>query len=771
MFIEQLSEELDQARTDLKASSCTFYVRDSHWSDEFRLVSHSGVLMEEPLYGFASPRSALKIIAEGEFEIFSTDTEDDERFREASLDVDEISESARYLFGDFVQREGIKSSARLIHCNEAGEREAVFFVNFAERIEFDETLKSKIREIFSKLTALKDDLQSELNTQDAEWLSEASRIVSPDRSVVKTDFYPLDDPSAYFIALIKAALKALKIKEGTGLGTIQLYNPEEQTLNLVGHAGDFHHLDEAQKHSVRNGRGIVSWVARMKRALLIQDLDKSHFKDIHVSLNDDTKCELAVPLEAEGELIGLMCLECTEADSFLPHHVRSLWYAANDAAIAYQLHQHASMNRKLLTLCCQATVGELGARASLNDMAKLAKDYLKASFCDLWRYNAHTHQFDSSGASYEEFDPQSRPNGWTQFVQTKMCPIWITDIENVRNYSVYHWIENEWREGVPDKTYPDELNPAPVNQGILSELAIPIVVHGKCIGVAWVKYKRKGLERPKPGLMSLALGFVAEAGLVLDSIERRGLDIINDVGEAITAAIDSRWNSEPCQILDAAVRSVPFESRLGGDFYSRKMIDENTVGILLVDGEGHGVPGSLHMLPIMTAFESSWDSYSTAHVISQLMKTSNAVGVRGSAIYCIFSLIADKKEGDKRWLCVTRAGHESLLVFQKGAAGHWEVKNFPKSPGLILGHPRNEPLIDHRLELSAGDIIVGYTDGLADQREAFDSTSIMEIVSGSLKTEHGQDPGVIAEAIMVQAARQHKGGFKDDATVFVVQVK
>ena len=774
MLIDSLNQKLERARKNFNASSCTLYVSDPHWTDEYRLVAMAGVQKEETMYGFISPVSARRIIAEGGKEVFSTDARQNEQFHEPLLAVNHIPEELCSLFGDFGQREGVQSSARLTHVDGSGKREAIFFINFSTRTVFDKPLKDGIRFFFRDVVAALKGVQEQLIMQDVDWLAEAAEIASPSWPVANIDFSVLDTPDTYFNVVIEAVLKALRIPPGTGLGTIHLYNAEEHTLELHGSFGAIQHPHKAQKHLVGNGQGIVSWVALRNRALLIEELEKSDFKRVHVSLNDDVKSELAVPLEAEGELIGVMCLECTEPNRFLPRHVRSVWYAANKAAVAYMVHQHASMNRNPLKLCLQATVGGFGAHTSLQDMARLAKEYLKASYCDIWRYNPYTKQFDNRGATYEDLVPTVRPEGWTHCIQRLMCPIWISDIRDATRYSICHWEVDKWREGSPEDGRRIELDRATVSQGIRSVLGMPIAIGDDCVGVAWIKYRREGLECPKPALMSFALGFAAEAGLVLDSIQRREVDmkekmIINDVGEQVTDGIKFRWESEKSDfLLDICVISEPFHSKLGGDFYAKKVLDKATIGVILIDGEGHGVEGSLHMLPLMTAFESYWQSYSTAHVISQLTKISEAVGVRGSAIYCIFSLIEDK-----RWLCVTSAGHESLIIFKPLGRGRWSVRYHPDSHGPSFGNPLKEPLIDHRLELSEGDIVVGYTDGLAERGIGFDAIHVVTTVLDFLgkQGDTPADINVLAETLMQLSREQQKGGFRDDATIFVARVK
>jgi serine phosphatase RsbU (regulator of sigma subunit) len=78
--------------------------------------------------------------------------------------------------------------------------------------------------------------------------------------------------------------------------------------------------------------------------------------------------------------------------------------------------------------------------------------------------------------------------------------------------------------------------------------------------------------------------------------------------------------------------------------------------------------------------------------------------------------------------------------------------------------------MDHRIELSPGDVVVGYTDGVAEQYRAFDANHVNNLVMDVL-VQQGDDPKDIANAIMQGSKRQHLDGFDDDATVFVVRIK
>jgi GAF domain-containing protein len=728
----------------------------------------AGVRFQEPMFGFVYTERARGLLGTPEKELFVSVPL--KREQDISPLICDIPLSNRRLFGNFQEREGVMSFARLTETEGLGDCRIVLFVNFSDSLEFADDEKQAMRTALAGLVDIVRSIRTALSSSDLEWRSEATRIASPGQTVISISSSALNEPNAFFSKVIEAALVALNIAPGAGLGVIHLYNAELQLLELRGSFGRIQHPERAQGLSVRTGEGLISLVSLTRRSILIQDLVNSEFKRIHVWLNDDTKSELVVPLEIEGELVGTLCLECTDPNRFVPHHALSVWFAANKAVLAYQLHQLSSMNRKLLNLCWRATAVEGGARVSLDDLATLAKDYLQASSCDISRFNSHTDAFDTGGASFGNFTPQVRKGGWTDFIRIFRKPVWISDIGKQCKHEVHVWEEDQWR-AAQGESFPTGINQSAIDSGVRSALGVPINVLGECVGVAWIKYKRQGREFPKQGLMFLALGFAAEAGLVLDSIQRREVDLkdkakIDSVAEQVAAAIHERWQLNDSPIVESYVASHPLHSRLGGDFYAGKIIDTQTVSILLLDGQGHGVGGSLHMLPLMTAFEAVYNSYSTAHVVSQLARTAQALGVKGSAIYCILTSI-DKK----RWLSVTSAGHESLILFTSTDGFRWQYEFFPKSRAPMLGHPLSEPFMDHRILVSPGDVMVGYTDGIAEQGQRFNATHVATFVANLLDEKNDADTSFIANAIVEESRRQHGLAFEDDATVFVARIR
>jgi serine phosphatase RsbU (regulator of sigma subunit) len=211
------------------------------------------------------------------------------------------------------------------------------------------------------------------------------------------------------------------------------------------------------------------------------------------------------------------------------------------------------------------------------------------------------------------------------------------------------------------------------------------------------------------------------------------------------------------------VKSSPFpQSLIGGDFYAAKVIDEQTACVLVGDGEGHAVKGALNMLPMLTVFEAFWkESRSATHIMDKIMGISNKLGVTGTAIYCVFTIIERRL-----WLSLTLAAHPYFVIFPKDCGAEQFPKKDSPAWGPMIGVPLiKSPLAEEHRELFKDDLIIIYTDGL--------DLEFNEV--GTVGLRHTKSaPGEIAEAVFQEAARKRKREGKpvdDDQTVLVIRVK
>src|ERR1017187_7203735 len=93
-------------------------------------------------------------------------------------------------------------------------------------------------------------------------------------------------------------------------GSLVLINPTTQFLEI--HAAQ-NLSSTARKLKLRVGEGITGWVARHGKPALVNDVTQDKR---YVSVRRDVRSELAVPLEVQGEVRGVINVDSERADAF-----------------------------------------------------------------------------------------------------------------------------------------------------------------------------------------------------------------------------------------------------------------------------------------------------------------------------------------------------------------------------------------------------------------------------------------------------------------------
>jgi putative methionine-R-sulfoxide reductase with GAF domain len=769
-----LTDEVRSIANDVDATSATFYVRDPFWPDELRLVGMHGVTVPEPMHGFSWPQSARRTITYGKDTLFIVSARGSKILREPAIDLSGLPAKRERLYKDFVGREGVSSAARLIKRDGAGQPLAVLFVNYADTTQFSKGLQRRIAAHFETLCKKLGSLRKAMTNVDAEvTLPLLATLISPSWSLANADF-PRFNLDEYLSSIMLATLKALGLNDKNALGTIHLYDPERRELSLKASVGAIN-LARASAQSVNEGEGVVSWVVRRRRALLLKDLVHSAFyENIHIDINGKVKSELAAPLSFEGEVVGAICLESTKPDAFRPEHVRAVWCAANKVALTCRLNNYAEMSQRLLQVSVEAASREVGPSETLVHLSMLIATFAKASLCDIWQYDPELNQFGTRGANYDFFSGSAvRPDGWTSYVAANKCTLWIDDIKSIDDYRVVYWSSdvNDWSETPPASGVPKTLNQKPIEQKITAEVGIPILSKGVCLGVAWIKLIRPSPERPLRQRLELLTALMSEASVIIGCLEQKHVTEPEMQGVQRTAAslAQTLQASGPLdsELLDFACDTKAYRSKLGGDFCTARVLDNGSVGILLLDATSHGINGALQLLPMVGAYEATTRSESPDHEVRNLRKLTYRLSLTGSAMCATVSRIDGRTS-----VSVSSAGHPPIVRF-RSEHGMPDEKHLPRrgSPGdsKMFHNVMTGPIGQDTDELFPGDILVGFTDGLFGQEDidaAFDI--IRRAVRRALTTN-----SVKAAAIVEGVFELAKAGpmLTDDVTVFAAVVK
>ncbi len=232
----------------------------------------------------------------------------------------------------------------------------------------------------------------------------------------------------------------------------------------------------------------------------------------------------------------------------------------------------------------------------------------------------------------------------------------------------------------------------------------------------------------------------------------------------------------PLDVPGLAVSGLCVPAReVGGDYYDFFKLPGDLLGVLIADVSGKGTSAALYMAELKGLVLSLSQIYLSPRqllvevnrIISDNLDTRSFI----TMTYAVIDLKAGK-------MTYARAGHTPLIYMRGGAAADEPVKVLVPS-GMVVGlripgaHEKFIDLLDEEsIDLTTGDVIVLYTDGISEamniDAELFGDSRLSRIVE-----EHGHlESSELRERILreieafVGAADQH-----DDMTMILMKVE
>ena len=219
---------------------------------------------------------------------------------------------------------------------------------------------------------------------------------------------------------------------------------------------------------------------------------------------------------------------------------------------------------------------------------------------------------------------------------------------------------------------------------------------------------------------------------------------------------------------------------VGGDFYDFYFIDENKLMFLIADVSGKGIPAALFMMTAKTLISNlAQMEYEPSTLIKEINNKIYANNKHGFFITMLAGIV-DIKSGQ---LSLVNCGHNQPLI--KRNNGEYEYLTL--KPNMALGIFENVNYTVYETQLSEGDIIFTYTDGITEAmnsneemfgenrlKESLNShkeTSDVIILSEELKknlksfTKDAQQSDDITMLIFKYENSDNKKVFKSDAII------
>lgn len=264
-------------------------------------------------------------------------------------------------------------------------------------------------------------------------------------------------------------------------------------------------------------------------------------------------------------------------------------------------------------------------------------------------------------------------------------------------------------------------------------------------------------------LGNLALLSIQKTYLLEERIEKERLEEELDIAKNIQKGL----LPDPiptCKQLDIAARNLS-SAQVGGDYFDVLETLDKRLLFAIGDVTGKGMPAALLMANLQAML----------HVLLPIdVSLSEATGQVNDIIHqntpadkfiTFFWGIIDPRDLTFRYV---NAGHNPPLWFKGGSDQPEELQE----GGLILGAmPTLAPYKEQTISLSAGDLLVFYTDGVTEamnqaREEEFGEERLLECI----RNHRDRSSGDIEQAIIDEVQSFANGVQSDDITMIIIKV-
>jgi phosphoserine phosphatase RsbU/P len=299
----------------------------------------------------------------------------------------------------------------------------------------------------------------------------------------------------------------------------------------------------------------------------------------------------------------------------------------------------------------------------------------------------------------------------------------------------------------------------------LSEITVPVILNGRVIGALNLEsdqlsaYTNDDVE---------VLQFFADAAAI--SIEKAMLhkQLLEQglIGKQLETAreVQSRLLPHSAPDLpgyDIAGICIP-AYEIGGDYFDYIPLSRNRLGLAVADVSGHGIPAAL----VMTAFRAllrtkargKLKPANIANTINRLLPEFTADNHFVTVLYAILEVPSGN-------LTYISCGHPPpLLLHADGEVDQLDQHN------VALGIFQNTHYTDEQIQMTAGDVLALYTDGVIElmnpQGKAFGIPRLVQVMRENQRLSAAE---LVSKVMEATQAFSEFHGFLDDLTLVIVR--
>lgn len=300
------------------------------------------------------------------------------------------------------------------------------------------------------------------------------------------------------------------------------------------------------------------------------------------------------------------------------------------------------------------------------------------------------------------------------------------------------------------------------------QATVPLIVDGRSIGALMVNNRTpRQVTDDELSLLRLMANQAAiaieNARLQREELERQRMEDELEVGRQIQLSL---LPDEPPEANGWEFATIYQPSReVGGDFYDFFQLagDPMQLGLVIADVSGKGVPAALFMALSRSIIRTKSMS---GRLPAGVLKRANTLiykDTRSRLFLTAFYATLDLRTG---WLAYASAGHNWPMLLRAESGQVCDLA----AQGTIMGAFEQIELEEKEIDVSAGDILVFYTDGVTEamnaQLELFGEERLRRVIAAH-KTASAQQ---MLDAIVNEIAKfTGDTPQADDVTIFVIK--
>jgi sigma-B regulation protein RsbU (phosphoserine phosphatase) len=531
------------------------------------------------------------------------------------------------------------------------------------------------------------------------------------------------------------------------LFAILLYSEKRQGLRIRYALG--HRPEVVENLVIPLGEGITGAAAASRAPVLVGDVRADQR---YLNALDAVRSELAVPMVVQQKLVGVLDLQSSRPNAFSKRDSALLQLIAGRVGAAIV---NATLFRRVERQGrIQRTLALLGQEFSSILHLDALLDKIAKSIRTLINYDA----FIILAVDEEKRVMRNMFSlRYDQRVQLESLPMGqgLTGTAAQTRQPVLA------RDTLADPRYIES------HPGIRSEVAIPLIVKDRVIGVMDLESERVGYFTEDHvrtlSLIAPQIAISIENARLYAEVEQREKTMQKDLEAArqLQEILLPR-QAPPIPGLSAGIR-VRAARQITGDVYDFFEYDDEHAMLAFGDSSGKGVSAALYGALFSGLLRSVAPRQRTP---ATLLKELNATLLERKVEARFIALLVMLWRAGERTFTIANAGSTTPLVCRRGAI------LTPEAAGIPVGLLENVEYDEVRFEAEPGDVLLLYSDGVQDQTNPQGDVYGEVRLAGLLQEIYQLPPQAIADRIVddLREFRETQPEH-DDQTVIALKVE